>query len=512
MKPRRKGQGIDLEKIKKMKANGTKGLHLDEALIFERSCEGRIGVAPSRFDVPACDAEKSIPRKYLRDDMGGFPEVAEIDVVRHYTRLSQWNFGVDSGLYPLGSCTMKYNPKINEEIAALPGFSRLHPYQGEELSQGALELMFQLEEYLCEITGMDAVTLQPSAGAQGELCGLLMMAAFFKDRGKPRTKIIIPDTAHGTNPASSHLAGFKVVPVKSEGRGALTANAVKDVMDADTAGVMLTNPNTLGLFEADIKEIADVVHKKGGFLYCDGANMNALMGIVRLGDLGVDVVQLNLHKTFSTPHGGGGPGSGPVAVRKTLEPYLPVPRVRKRGKKYSFDFKRPRSIGRLKAFYGNFAIMVRAYSYIRRMGPEGLKRAAEAAILNANYIKERLKGTFDLPFDRPCMHECVFSDKVQQPNGVSTMDIAKRLIDYGYHPPTVYFPLVVPGAIMIEPTETETLETLDRFIEAMKNIADEARNAPELLKNAPANTRVGRVDETKAAREPVLRWKAKPPL
>jgi len=490
-----------------MKANGAKGLLLDEALIFEKSSEGRIGVAPSAFDVPAVDVEKAVPKKYLRGDIEGFPEVAEIDVVRHYTRLSQWNFGVDSGFYPLGSCTMKYNPKINEEIAGLPGFSMLHPYQPEETAQGALELMYELEEHLCEITGMDAVTLQPSAGAHGELCGLLVMSAYFKDRKKPRTKIIIPDTAHGTNPASSHLAGFKVVPVKTEGRGVLSVEAVRAVMDEDTAGVMLTNPNTLGLFEAHIKEIAEVVHAKGGFLYCDGANMNALMGLVKLGDLGVDVVQLNLHKTFSTPHGGGGPGSGPVGVRKSLEPYLPVPRIKKTGKTYSLDFKRPKTIGRLKAFYGNFAIMVRAYSYIRRMGAEGLRRAAEAAILNANYVKERLKGTYELAYDRPCMHECVFSDKIQQANGVSTMDVAKRLIDYGYHPPTVYFPLVVPGAIMIEPTETETLETLDKFIDVMKAIAEEAKTSPELLKNAPTITKIKRVDETKAAREPILRWK-----
>lgn len=490
-----------------MKANGTKGLLLEEALIFEKSSEGRVGVAPSAFDVPASDVEKAVPKKFLRGDIVGFPEVAEIDVVRHYTRLSQWNFGVDSGFYPLGSCTMKYNPKINEEIAGLPGFSNLHPYEPEELTQGALELMYDLEDYLCEITGMDAVTLQPSAGAHGELCGLLVMSAYFKDKKKPRTKIIIPDTAHGTNPASSHLAGFKVVPVKTEGKGVLSVEAVKAVMDEETAGVMLTNPNTIGLFEANIKEIAEAVHAKGGFLYCDGANMNALMGLVKLGDLGVDVVQLNLHKTFSTPHGGGGPGSGPVGVRKSLAPYLPVPRIKKAGKTYSLDFNKPKTIGRLKAFYGNFAIMVRAYSYIRRMGAEGLKRAAEAAILNANYVKERLKGTYELAYDRPCMHECVFSDKVQQASGVSTMDVAKRLIDYGYHPPTVYFPLVVPGAIMIEPTETETLETLDKFIDVMKAIAEEAKTSPELLKNAPSITKIKRVDETKAAREPILRWK-----
>ena len=367
--------------------------------------------------------------------------------------------------------------------------------------------MHSLEAYLAEITGLEAVTLQPSAGAHGELCGLLMMAAYFKAQGKPRTKIIIPDTAHGTNPASSHLAGFKVVPVKTEGKGALTVEMVKAVMDEDTAGLMLTNPNTIGLFEKNIKEIAEVVHSKGGFMYCDGANLNAIMGLVKLGDIGVDVVQLNLHKTFSTPHGGGGPGSGPVGVGKALEPFLPCPRIKKEDGRFSLDFDRPETIGRMKSFYGNFSIMVRAYAYIRRMGGAGLKRATEAAILNANYIKERLKGTYHLAFDEPCMHEAVFSDKLQTGFGVTTMDIAKRLIDYGYHPPTVYFPLVVHGAIMIEPTETETVDTLDRFIDVMKAIAEEAKTNPQILKDAPTKTKIRRVDETRAAREPILRWK-----
>lgn len=485
-----------------------KGLLMEEPLIFEKSSEGRSGVAPAAFDVPEADVKKSIPAKFLRDDgddLNGFPQVSEIDTVRHYTRLSQWNFGVDTGFYPLGSCTMKYNPKVNEDISRLPGFSMLHPYQPEELTQGALCLMHGLEGQLAEISGMDAVTLQPSAGAHGELCGLLMIAAYFSGKGRPRHKVLIPDTAHGTNPASSHLAGFKVVPVKSD--GVLTVKAVEDLMDDDTAALMLTNPNTLGLFERNVKEIASIVHKKGGFVYCDGANLNALMGLIKLGDLGVDVVQFNLHKTFSTPHGGGGPGSGPVGVRKTLEPYLPVPRIKKSGKKYSLIYDRPKAIGRLKAFYGNFSIMVRAYSYIRRMGCDGLRKASETAILNANYIKERLKGTYHLPYETTCMHECVFSDKLQQAGGVTTMDIAKRLIDYGFHPPTVYFPLVVPGAIMIEPTETETIETLDSFVTAMKAIAEEARTNPQLLKDAPQGTMIRRVDETKAAREPVLRWK-----
>ncbi len=489
-----------------MEEKKNNGPFQEEPLIFERSSPGRTGVEPASFDVPEADAEALMDRGLLRGPIEGFPDVSELDAVRHYTRLSQWNFGVDTGFYPLGSCTMKYNPKINEDMARLGGFTGLHPYQPEELTQGALELIFELQGYLAEICGLDSTTLQPSAGAHGELCGLLMIAAYFRDRGRTRHKVIIPDTAHGTNPASSHLAGFKVVPIKSEG-GVLTVEAVKKAMDKDTAALMLTNPNTIGLFESNIKEIAEVVHKRGGFVYCDGANMNALMGLIKLGDLGVDVVQLNLHKTFSTPHGGGGPGSGPVCVTKKLAPYLPTPLVKKKGKRYALDFNRPKSIGRLKAFYGNFSIMVRAYSYIRRMGPEGLRRASETAILNANYVRERLKGDYSLAFDRPCMHECVFSDKIQLGSGVSTMDIAKRLIDYGFHPPTVYFPLVVNGAIMVEPTETESLDAMDAFIDAMKKIAAEAKTDPELLKNAPTVTKVRRVDETRAAREPVLRWR-----
>ncbi|MBI5238165.1 MAG: aminomethyl-transferring glycine dehydrogenase subunit GcvPB [Deltaproteobacteria bacterium] len=479
---------------------------IDEPLIFERSSEGRCAVEPDEHDVPPVEPANRIPEKFLRHDIAGFPEVSEIDVVRHYTRLSQWNFGLDTGFYPLGSCTMKYNPKVNEYLASLKGFAQLHPYQDEGTIQGALELMYELEGYLAEISGLDAVTLQPSAGAHGELCGLFTIAAYFRDKGRPRHKIIIPDTAHGTNPASSSLAGFTTVSVASE-NGVLTAEAVKKAMDKDTAAVMLTNPNTLGLFEKNIFEIAGIVHGKGGFVYCDGANMNALMGIVKLGRAGVDVVQLNLHKTFSTPHGGGGPGSGPVAVVKKLAPYLPKPRIKKKGGKFAFDFERPKSIGRMKSFYGNFSIMVRAYGYIRRMGGDGLRKASETAILNANYIKERLKGTYHLPFDVPCMHECVVSDKLQSEYGVTTMDIAKRLIDYGFHPPTVYFPLVVPGAIMIEPAETETKETLDSFIDAMLAIAEEVKASPGLLKDAPVSAKTGRVNEIKAAREPVLMWR-----
>ncbi len=493
-----------------MKERAVKGLKIKESLIFERSAPDRRGIEPSYGAVPAIPPADLIPKRFLRspdDTMEGFPEVSEGDVVRHYTRLSQWNFGVDTGFYPLGSCTMKYNPRINESIARLPGFKDLHPMQDEEYTQGALRLMFELAEDLSEITGMGAMTLQPAAGAQGELCGLLAIAAYFKERGINKKRVIIPDTAHGTNPASAHIAGFDVTPVKVGPEGILTLSSVLDVLDDDVAAIMLTNPNTLGLFESHIKEIADALHERGGLMYCDGANLNALMGISRLGDMGVDVIHINLHKTFSSPHGGGGPGSGPVGVIKALEPYLPVPRIVKKGDTFALDSEYPLSIGRLGAFYGNFAVMVRAYAYIRRLGPEGLKRVSETAILNANYIRAGLKERFELPFDHvPCMHECVFSDKRQNEHGVSTLDMAKRLMDYGYHPPTIYFPTVVHGAMMIEPTETESLETLDNFIKTMISIADEAESEPEIIKNAPHNTIVGRIDEARAARKPCLRW------
>jgi len=476
-----------------------------EPLIFERSSAGRVGVDPPRLDVPAVD-DASFPAGLLRSDIEGFPEIGEPETVRHFTRLSQLNFGVDTGFYPLGSCTMKYNPKINETTAALAGFAGLHPYQDESLSQGALELISELEDYLVEITGMDAVTLQPAAGAQGELCGMLMISEYFKDKGETRKKVLIPDTAHGTNPATCHLAGFEVVRVQTGPGGVITPACVEGLMDEGVAALMLTNPNTLGLFEENIKEIADIIHAKGGIVYCDGANLNAVMGLMKLGAMGIDVVQLNLHKTFSTPHGGGGPGSGPLAVKGILEPYLPAPRVVKIGDRYSLDYKIEKSIGRLKAFYGHFSIMVRAYTYIRRMGPEGLRSVSELAILNANYIKERLREDFHLPYDRTCMHECVLSDKFQNEHDVTTLDMAKRLIDYGYHPPTIYFPLIVHGAMMIEPTETEDLLTIDSFIDAMKSIAREARETPALVKGAPYSTKTSRVDETRAARTPVLRW------
>jgi glycine dehydrogenase subunit 2 len=433
-----------------------------------------------------------------------FPDLSETEVVRHFTRLSQWNFGVDTGMYPLGSCTMKYNPKTNERQAALPGFGGAHPLLPETLSQGALQLMYDLEGLLREVTGLDAVSLQPSAGAQGELAGMLIFYAHHASQGERRTKIIIPDSAHGTNPASAALCGFKPVPVKSNAQGVLSTEDVAAVMDTDTAGIMVTNPNTLGLFEENIREIAAIVHAKGGLVYCDGANMNAVMGIVDMQALGVDVLHLNLHKTFSTPHGGGGPGSGPVCVTKRLAPFLPVPRVVKEGDRYRLSEEFPQSIGKLHAFYGNFAILVRAYSYIRSMGAD-LKRASQCAVLSANYIKERLKSDYHLPFDRPCMHECVFTDKRQEACKVTTLDIAKRLMDYGFHPPTIYFPLVVQSAIMIEPTETESKETLDQFIAAMQAIAREAAEDPEKLRQAPHAPKVNRLDETAAARNPCLR-------
>ncbi len=478
----------------------------ERRLVFEKSRKGRVAVAPPVVDVPHVEPRELIPEELIREDIEGFPELSELDVIRHYTGLATLNFGVDTGFYPLGSCTMKYNPRIDEDVAALEGFTMLHPYQPEECCQGALRLMHELSTYLCEIGGMDALTLQPSAGAQGELCGLLVLVAYFRDRGSKRKKIIIPDTAHGTNPASSALAGFSVVEIGSSKNGIIEPADVERLMDEDTAGIMLTNPNTLGLFEENIKEIASIVHSKGGFVYCDGANLNALMGIARLGEMGVDLVQFNLHKTFATPHGGGGPGSGPLGVKRELAPYLPVPWVEKEGSRYRLVTDAPKSIGRCRAFYGNFLVMVKAYAYIRRMGREGLKEASKMAILNANYIKERLKEDFHLPYPQTCMHECVFSDRYQQAHGVTTMDMAKRLMDYGFHPPTVYFPLVVRGAIMVEPTETESPETIDSFIEAMKSIAREVRESPDVLKGAPHNAPVKRVDEVMASRRPRVRW------
>ncbi|WP_028325718.1 aminomethyl-transferring glycine dehydrogenase subunit GcvPB [Desulfatirhabdium butyrativorans] len=479
----------------------TSGLSLNEPLLWERGRKGRCGV-----DLPGDDVPQSpLPEEVRASGPPDIPDLAEIDVVRHYTRLSTWNFGVDTGMYPLGSCTMKYNPKTNERQAGLAGFCNAHPLLPENLSQGALRLMAKLQTDLCEITGMDAASLQPAAGAHGELAGMLILHAYFAGKGKQRHKIIIPDTAHGTNPASAALCGFRPVAVPSGPDGILLAETVRDVMDEDTAGIMLTNPNTLGLFEAHIPEISRIVHEKGGLVYADGANLNALMGIVRMGCIGVDVMHLNLHKTFSTPHGGGGPGAGPVLVKKFLDPFLPVPRVIRNDDgslALSEDF--PFSIGRLVGFFGHFLVWVRAYSYIRSLGPEGLKRASQLAVLNANYIRARLKDTYHLPYETPCLHECVFSDKDLTPYKVSTLDVAKRLMDHGFHPPTIYFPLVVHGSLMIEPTETESKEEIDRFVDAMINIAAEAKSNPDLLHAAPCRTRVTRLDEVEAARRPCL--------
>ena len=475
------------------------GLNLDEPLLWEMGKPGRTG-----FSMPRRDVEP-FP---LDDDLAGegpdFPDLNEMGVVRHYTRLSQWNFGVDTGMYPLGSCTMKYNPKINEKVSQLKGFAGLHPMLPAGMTQGALRLMVGLERFLAEITGMDSVSLQPAAGAQGELAGMLLIRAYLKSRQMKRNKIIIPDTAHGTNPASAALCGYRPVHVASGEEGILTPEAVARVMDGDTAGIMITNPNTLGLFEEHIQAIAHIVHDKGGQVYCDGANMNAIMGMVHMGRSGVDVLHLNLHKTFSAPHGGGGPGSGPVCVAKHLVPFLPVPRILEKNGIYSLSEDFPQSVGRLHSFFGNFGVMIKAYAYILSMGAEGLKESSQLAVLNANYIKEKLKSVLHLPYDRPCMHECVFSDKFQRDQKITTLDMAKRLMDFGFHPPTIYFPLVVDGAIMIEPTETESPEEIDRFIEAFRIVAAEALESPDLLRGAPKRCRVERLDETLAARRPCL--------
>ncbi|MGB9629640.1 MAG: aminomethyl-transferring glycine dehydrogenase subunit GcvPB [Thermodesulfobacteriota bacterium] len=478
----------------------------DEPLIFEEGGEGRKGYSLPRWDVEKVEAKNILSSSLLREDIEGFPQLSEIEVVRHFTRLSQWNYGVDSGFYPLGSCTMKYNPKINEEIVRDEGFANIHPYTPESLTQGILKLMYDLGLYLSEITGMDQVSLQPAAGAHGELAGMLMIKKCLEERGERRTKVLVPDTAHGTNCSTSTIASFQMVGIKSNEKGVIPPEQVSMRMDEEVAAIMVTNPNTLGLFEEHLKEISEIVHQKGGFVYCDGANLNALMGIVKLGDLGVDVVHINLHKTFSTPHGGGGPGSGPLAIKKELAPYLPIPVIEKEGETYRLNENRPHSIGRVRAFYGNFGVLIKAYAYLLTMGPEGLKRVSEMAVLNSNYLMRRLKEYYHLPYDRPCMHECVFTDHFQEKYHVSTLDIAKRLIDYGYHPPTIYFPLVVKGALMIEPTETESKESLDRFIETMITIAREAEENPDLVRQAPRKVKVRRLDEVLAARKPKLRW------
>ncbi len=478
----------------------------NEPLIFERSSPGKKGYQLPPLDVDAVDPAKALGAENVRSEIRDFPEVSEVEVVRHFTRLSTWNYAIDLGLYPLGSCTMKYNPRLNEYVARIEGLAMAHPYQPENLSQGALQVQERLEEYLAEITGMDGVTLQPAAGAHGELTGILVVRAHLESQGNPRKKVLVPDSAHGTNPATAAIAGYEVEEVKSNAQGMVDVADLDRHVDDTVAALMVTNPNTIGVFEQEISKVAELLHAKGAMLYMDGANMNALAGIARPGDFGVDVMHLNLHKTFSTPHGGGGPGAGPVAVKKHLEPYLPVPRLTSAKGVLHLNYDRPQSIGRVRAFCGNFGVLVRALAYILAHGREGLRNATVDAVLNANYIRKGLEGYYHLPYTAPSMHECVFSDEKQTPKGVKTGDIAKRLIDYGFHPYTVSFPLIVHGALMIEPTETESKQELDLFIDAMREIAREVEENAELVRTAPHSTRTKRVDETLAARRPVLRW------
>ena len=485
----------------------------NESLIFERSQTGRIGYRLPKLDVEETNLDDLLPAELRRtDDLDGVPEVSEVDVIRHFTRISTWNYSIDLGMYPLGSCTMKYNSRLNEKVARIAGFTNLHPLAPEEESQGALELIYELQQDLSEITGLPGVSLQPAAGAQGEMTGVMLIRAFLDRRdgeaSKDRRVMLVPDSAHGTNPASAAMAGFSVKTIRSTAEGLTDMEHLKMLCDeGGVAGLMLTNPNTVGIFEKNIKEICNTIHAAGGLVYMDGANMNALVGIARPGDMGVDVIHLNLHKTFSTPHGGGGPGCGPCCCSAELAEFLPTPRVEKDGDKFRLDFDRPNSIGRVKAFYGNFGMMIRALAYIYTHGSDGLKEATEAAVLNARYVSNALSEDFDKPFAADPMHEVVLSHKKQSRKGVHTLDIAKRLIDYGFHPMTIYFPLVVEGAMLIEPTESVGRQDLDAFIEAMKDIDKEAQENPQLVIDAPHSTRIGRLDEAAAARKPVLRWK-----
>ncbi len=485
----------------------TTHVNQNEGLIFEKSSPGKKAYRLPPLDVPEVDAAQGLGA-LARPDLGNMPEVSEIEIIRHFTRLSTWNYGVDTGLYPLGSCTMKYNPRINEVVARLEELAESHPYQPEKVSQGALRILKTLSEYLVEITGMDAITLQPAAGAHGELTGILLVGAYLESQGNRRKKILIPDSAHGTNPATAAIAGYAVENLKSNAAGMVDLEALRAQVTEDVAALMLTNPNTLGVFERDIRQVAEILHAKGALLYMDGANMNALVGKTRPGDNGVDVMHLNLHKTFSTPHGGGGPGSGPVACKKILEPFLPVPVLLTHADGIlGFNYDRPQAIGRVRAFYGNFGMVVRALAYIMANGPDGLRQTTEDAVLNANYVRKNLEDVYDLPYKTPTLHEVVFSDRLQNKNGIKTGDIAKRLIDYGFHPYTVSFPLIVHGALMVEPTESESKEELDLFIDAMRSIAAECENTPQVVLEAPHTTRVSRLDEVTAARKPVLRWK-----
>jgi len=475
-------------------------------LIYEKSQPGRRASAIPRHEgLPAVE----LPEELRRSAPPRLPEVPEFELVRHFTELSTRNFGIDNGFYPLGSCTMKYNPRINERLVALPGFANLHPLQEDEGAQGALELEWRLQEILREVTGLHAVSLQPAAGSQGELTGLMLVRAYFEDRGESehRRKVVIPDTAHGTNPASVTMAGYEVTPVKTDARGNIDVDDLRSRVDEHTAALMLTNPSTLGLFDENIEQIAEIFHGAGALMYYDGANLNAVCGISRPGDMGFDVVHINLHKTFSQPHGGGGPGGGPIAVREILEPFLPVPVVAREGDAFRLDYDRPKSIGKVRAFSGPFGVFVRSYAFMRSYGP-GLKEMSEVAVLNANYMLARLKGTYDLPYERLCMHEFVLSARtLKREHGVSALDVAKRLMDYGFHPPTIYFPLVVPEALMIEPTESEAKETLDAFCDALLAIAREAAEEPDTVHSAPHSRPVKRLDEVKAAKDVVVKYR-----
>jgi len=478
-----------------------------DKLIFEISSDGKTGFSLPELDVPVCDIKKIVPQNLLQEDEIKLPEVSEPEIVRHFVNLSKKNYSVDGGFYPLGSCTMKYNPKINDEVASYSGFSNLHPYAPEELSQGALRMMYELERMLCEIGGLARVTLQPAAGAHGELCGTMIIMAHFHSRGEKRDEIIIPDSAHGTNPSSAALVGMKVKTVMSNSKGEVNLEDLARLVSEKTTALMLTNPNTLGIFESQILKISDIIHKKGGLLYLDGANLNALLGITRPGDMGFDLVHFNLHKSFSTPHGCGGPGAGPLGVKEFLKEYLPVPTVEKKGESYYFDWDRKKSIGKIHGFYGNFAVLARAYAYIKTLGAKGLREVSETAILNANYLKKKLDGYYDVPFDKFCMHEFVVSGKRQKAKGVRTLDIAKRIMDYGFHPPTIYFPLIVDEALMIEPTETESVETLEQFANVLISIAEEVEKSPQIVKDAPLSLDITRLDEVTAARKPDVRYR-----
>lgn len=492
-----------------MPGHAAHGLQFSEPPIFELGAPGRHGASLPNLDVPRCDPQETFGDLY-RQEPAGFPEVSEPEAFRHYVRLSQWNFSIDTQFFPLGSCTMKFNPKVNEWAARLPGFAGLHPWTPPHLAQGALEVMVRLQGLLAEIVGMDGVSLQPAAGAQGELTGLMMIRAYHRAQGRSPKKVFIPDSAHGTNPASCALNGFDAVAFKSGPDGIVEPATLAAALEAagdDVAGLMITNPNTLGLYESSMPKLAELIHERGGLVYGDGANMNAVLGKARPGDAGIDVMQFNLHKTFTTPHGGGGPGSGPVAFKASLAPFQPGPVVRRDGDQVVVDHDRPDSVGRVRSFLGNYGMFVRAYAYIRELGREGLNGVSEMAVLNANYLAARLKDHYPIAYPRRAMHETVFTDReLENDTGVKTLDVAKRLIDYGIHPPTVYFPLVVRGAMMVEPTETETKATIDDFVEAMVAIKKEAQEEPDTVKKAPHLTRLRRLDEARAARKPSLRW------